>query len=50
MSRHRRSLAAGGTFFFTVNLADRNSRLLMDEYGRLRRAVEMARTRHLSAR
>jgi putative transposase len=36
MSRYRRSLAAGGTFFFTVNLADRKSRLLVEEISRLR--------------
>ena len=46
MSRYRRSLAAGGTFFFTVNLADRKSRLLTDEYARLQRAVDTARARH----
>ena len=46
MSRYRRSLAGGGTFFFTVNLADRGSRLLIDEMDRLRRAFEVARTRH----
>jgi len=38
MSRYRRSLAAGGTFFFTVTLADRRSALLVDEIDRLRRA------------
>jgi putative transposase len=46
MSRYRRSLAAGGTFFFTVNLADRKSRLLVDEIDLLRRAFELARTRY----
>ena len=46
MSRYRRSLAAGGVFFFTVNLADRKSRLLAEEYERLRRAVDLARSRH----
>ena len=46
MSRYRRRLAAGGTFFFTVNPADRRSRLLVDEMDRLRRAFELARTRH----
>ena len=45
MSRYRRSLTAGGTFFFTVNLADRKSRLLVEEMDRLRRAFELARTR-----
>lgn len=46
MSRYRRSLTTGGTFFFTVNLADRKSRLLVDEVDRLRCAFEIARTRH----
>ena len=45
MSRYRRSLAAGSTFFFTVNLADRNSRLLVEEIHRLRSAFALARMR-----
>ena len=36
MSRYRRSLVAGGTFFFTVTLADRRSSLLNEQIGRLR--------------
>ena len=46
MSRYRRSLAGGGTFFFTVNLADRNSRVLVEEIDRLRLAFDAARTRY----
>ena len=46
MSGYRRSLAGGGTFFFTVNLANRKSALLIDEIDRLRRAFELVRTRH----
>ena len=46
MSRYRRSLAAGGRYCFTVNLADRKSRMLTDEIHRLRSAFELARTRH----
>ena len=46
MSRYRRSLAAGGTFFFTVNLDHRKSHLLVDEIERLRRAFELARNRY----
>jgi len=46
MSRYRRSLAGGGTYFFTVNLADRNSRVLVEEIDRLRRAFDAARTRY----
>jgi putative transposase len=36
MSRYRRFRAAGGTFFFTVTLADRSSDLLVREVDRLR--------------
>jgi putative transposase len=39
VSRYRRSLAAGGAFFFTVNLANRKSRLLIGEIDRLRHAL-----------
>ena len=46
MSRYRRSLADGGSFFFTVNIADRKSHLLIDEIERLRHAFDVARTRH----
>jgi putative transposase len=46
MSRYRRSLAAGGVFFFTFNLANRKSRLLIEEIDRLRYAFDLARTRH----
>ena len=46
MSRYRRSLAAGATFFFTVNLANGSSRLRVEEIGRLRRAFDITRSRH----
>jgi putative transposase len=46
MSHYRRSLATGATFFFTVNLADRKNRLLVDEIDRLRLAFEVVRTRY----
>lgn len=46
MSRYRRSLVAGGTFFFTVTLADRRSSLLVTEIDRLRRAYA-ATAKHL---
>jgi putative transposase len=36
VSRYRRSLASGGVFFFTVNLAHRKCRLLVDQMDRLR--------------
>ena len=38
MSRYRRILVPGATYFFTVALADRNSRVLVDEIDRLREA------------
>ena len=45
MSRYRRSLADGSTFFFTVNLADRNGTLLVDEIALLRTAYRVAKLR-----
>lgn len=45
MSRYRRSLVTGGTFFFTVTLADRGSRLLVDQVDRLRRAYGITQSR-----
>lgn len=45
MSRYRRSLTTGGTFFFTVTLADRGSRLLVDHIDRLRRAYSTTQSR-----
>jgi putative transposase len=41
--RYRRSSVAGGTFFFTVNLADRSSRLLTDHIELLRGSVRKVR-------
>jgi putative transposase len=38
MSRYRRALAPGGTFLFTVNLADRRSALLTEHIDLLRAA------------
>ena len=46
MSRYRRSLADGATFFFTVNLADRKSDLLLREIDRFRHAYRTVQTRH----
>ncbi len=46
MSRYRRSVAAGGTFFFTVTLADRRSRLLVEHIERLRRAWRVTQSRY----
>ena len=38
MARYRRNFIAGGTFFFTVKLADSKSRLLVEHIGLLRAA------------
>ena len=38
MARYRRNFIAGGTFFFTVKLADRKSRLLVEHIDLLRAA------------
>jgi len=46
MTNYRRNFVAGGSFFFTVNLADRHSRLLTDHVERLREAFRYARGRH----
>ena len=44
--RYRRADIAGGTYFFTVNLADRSSRLLVSHIDVLRSAVRVVRQRH----
>src|SRR5437762_1905765 len=44
MVRYRRSFIPGGTFFFTVTLADRRSRLLVDHIASLRHAFRVTRT------
>jgi len=44
MVRYRRNFIAGGTFFFTVTLADRRSTLLTDRVELLRDAVRVARS------
>jgi REP-associated tyrosine transposase len=40
MSRYRRLKIEGGTFFFTLALADRRSDLLVSHIDRLRRSTE----------
>ena len=45
MSRYRRSLVPGATYFFTVTLADRRSQLLVEQMDRLRTALQTVRTR-----
>ncbi len=46
MTNYRRNFIAGGSFFFTVNLADRKSSLLTDYIERLRAAFRYTRARH----
>ena len=43
MPDYRRNRVAGGTFFFTVNLLERRSRLLVEQIGALREAVRKVR-------
>jgi putative transposase len=44
--RYRRSNVAGGTFFFTVNLADRSSGLLTERVDLLRNSIRKVRQSH----
>lgn len=44
--RYRRTNTAGGTYFFTVNLAERNRRLLTEYVDTLRNVVATVRNRH----
>jgi REP-associated tyrosine transposase len=46
MTAYRRNLVAGGTYFFTVNLADRHSPLLTANIELLRAAFRYTRHRH----
>jgi putative transposase len=46
MVRYRRNFIAGGTFFLTATLADRNSSLLIDQITALRSAVKQTRRLH----
>jgi putative transposase len=46
VTNYRRSFVPGGSFFFTVNLADRRSNLLIDRIDQLRSAFRYTRTRH----
>ena len=43
MVRYRRNFIAGGTYFFTVTLADRKSSALVDNVTALRMAFRVAR-------
>jgi putative transposase len=44
--RYRRARVPGGTYFFTVNLADRSRRLLTERIESLREAVRQVKCRH----
>jgi putative transposase len=46
MTNYRRNFVAGGSFFFTVNLAERRLRLLTDHVSKLRTAFRETRRRH----
>jgi putative transposase len=46
MTRYRRNFIAGGSFFFTVNLLDRRSRLLTENIGALRVAFRETKADH----
>ena len=43
MVNYRRNFVPGGTFFFTVTLADRRSKVLVDYVNLLRNALRVAR-------
>ena len=46
MTRYRRALIEGGTYFFTVALADRSSDLLVRHIDRLRRSYKFVQERY----
>ena len=46
MTAYRRNLVPGGSYFFTVNLADRQSRLLVDNIELLRASFRNVRRGH----
>ncbi|SDR12285.1 putative transposase [Pseudoxanthomonas sp. CF385] len=46
MTHYRRAFVPGATYFFTVNLADRQATLLVDHIDLLRDAVRYTRKRH----
>jgi len=46
MTNYRRNFVEGGSFFFTVNLAERKSKLLTEHIDLLREAFRYTRTRH----
>jgi putative transposase len=46
MTAYRRNFVPGGSYFFTVNLADRKRRLLIEHIAALRSAFRVTRSRH----
>ncbi len=44
--QYRRTDVKGGTYFFTVNLANRKSTLLIDEFDQLRQTFNVVKKRH----
>ena len=46
MTNYRRDFTPGGTWFFTVNLAERKSSRLVDDIGTLRAAFRCVRAQH----
>jgi len=46
MTNYRRNFLPGGSYFFTVNLLDRRSRLLTEKIELLRQAFRYAKERH----
>ena len=46
MTNYRRNFLPGGSYFFTVNLLDRRSRLLTEQIELLRKAFRYAKERH----
>jgi putative transposase len=46
MTNYRCNFLSGGSFFFTVNLAERRRRLLTDHIDALRKAFRYTRLRH----
>jgi len=44
--QYRRADVKGGTYFFTVNLAERNKTLLVDEFDQLRMVINKVKKRH----
>jgi hypothetical protein len=46
MTDYRRNFLAGGSFFFTVNLAERHLQLLTDHIDKLRSAFRETRRHH----